>query len=125
MFVNMCDNVSNCVNMCVFVCECVYLCVNMCHIVSFCVILCHSVSYCVHLASHIARPRLRVPNWGGVLRVPNELFIKVSVSGCEVSYCVVSRPELGVPFGGVCVILCVKPYELMDSIEISYVKPYE
>ena len=94
----LCEDVSRCVILCEYVSRCVILCqdvsicVTMCHNVSqcvvLCVILCHIVSYCVtmcvfgrpELGCQIGRPELG-PRIGTKLRVPNELFIKVSVWG--------------------------------------------
>src|ERR1043165_2954624 len=93
-----------CVYLCVIVSICVVFCVNMC---VFCVNLCHFVSYCVVLLCIpvcivFICTYFRVPNCGVCIstpeidvpyRVPNELFIKVSVLGCTIL--------------GVCVHVCI------------------
>jgi hypothetical protein len=61
------------------------------------------------LGCQIGRPELG-PRIGTKLRVPNELFIKVSVWGSWVVMChngsVIGRPELGVHSVSFCVIWC-------------------
>src|SRR5690349_19790986 len=107
----MCVFVCNCVNLCGILCE--YVCI-LCQSVSFCVILCRFV--CIPVCIVCICTYFRVPNCGVCIstpeidvpyRVPNELFIKVSVSGCTILGGVCTCVYLGVcQYGGFCVHMC-------------------
>ena len=103
-----------CVYLCVIVSICVVFCVNMCQYVSFCVILCRFV--CIPVCIVCICTYFRVPNCGVCIstpeidvpyRVPNELFIKVSVSGCTILGGVYMCVFGGVSIWGVSVSICV------------------
>jgi hypothetical protein len=103
-----------CVYLCVIVSICVVFCVNMCQYVSFCVILCRFV--CIPVCIVCICTYFRVPNCGVCIstpeidvpyRVPNELFIKVSVLGCTILGVCVHVCIWGcVNMGGFCVHMC-------------------
>jgi len=103
-----------CVYLCVIVSICVVFCVNMCQYVSFCVILCRFV--CIPVCIVCICTYFRVPNCGVCIstpeidvpyRVPNELFIKVSVLGCTILGGVYMCVFGGVSIWGVSVSICV------------------
>jgi hypothetical protein len=107
----MCVFVCNCVNLCGILCE--YVCI-LCQSVSFCVILCRFV--CIPVCIVCICTYFRVPNCGVCIstpeidvpyRVPNELFIKVSVLGCTILGVCVHVCIWGcVNMGGFCVHMC-------------------
>jgi hypothetical protein len=96
------------------VCNCVVFCVNMCQFVSYCVVLC-VFPVCIVCIVCICT-YFRVPNCGVCIstsqievqfRVPNELFIKVSVLGCTIGgVCVYVRIWGCVNMGVFCVHMC-------------------
>jgi hypothetical protein len=103
-----------CVYLCVVVCNCVVFCVNMCQLVSYCVVLC-VFPVCIVCIVCICT-YFRVPNCGVCIstsqievqfRVPNELFIKVSVSGCAEWGGVQMYVFGGVSIWGYSVSICV------------------
>ena len=106
-----CVYLCNCVNLCGILCE--YVCI-LCQSVSFCVILCRFV--CIPVCIVCICTYFRVPNCGVCIstpeidvpyRVPNELFIKVSVSGCTILGGCVHVCIWGcVNMGGFCVHMC-------------------
>src|SRR6185312_11416777 len=117
--------------MCVVVCNCVYLCGILCEYVSTCVILCRFVCIPVCIPVCIVCivcicTYFRVPNCGVCIstsqievqfRVPNELFIKVSVSGCtEWGVCVYVRIWGCVNMGVFCVHMCQLCVFLWESL---------
>jgi hypothetical protein len=103
-----------CVILCVIVCNCGVFCVNMCQFVSYCVVLC-VFPVCIVCIVCICT-YFRVPNCGVCIstsqievqfRVPNELFIKVSVLGCTIGgVCVYVRIWGCVNMGVFCVHMC-------------------
>ena len=112
-----------CVYLCVIVSICVF-CVNMCQYVSFCVILCRFV--CIPVCIVCICTYFRVPNCGVCIstpeidvpyRVPNELFIKVSVLGCTILGVCVHVCIWGcVNMGGFCVHMCQLCVFLCESL---------
>ena len=113
-----------CVYLCVIVSICVVFCVNMCQYVSFCVILCRFVCILCHIVCICTY--FRVPNCGVCIstpkidvpyRVPNELFIKVSVSGCTILGVCVYVCIWGLcQYGGFCVYMCQLCVFLCESL---------